>query len=386
MNDEKNKIFNNSFFRILYISCISILFLGLVLNFSIIYTACINFLSIISPFIVAVGLAYLLNRPMLYLEKTILKKIKNKKIKRGISILILYMIIFVLTIAMLSIVIPQLTDSVTTLWSKAQSFYNNANEEIPKLFQQYHIDPNIADHFVDLLKDFMNVVSQTIPVIATGVLNASYNIGNWIIQAFMCLFAIVYMLNTKDVLHKQTKGILYAFFSKKNADLICNIGRHSNKVFSDFIVGKILDSAIIGVLCFVGMCFIHKPYALLISLIIGITNVIPFFGPFIGAIPSIFILLIVDPIDALFFAGFVLVLQQFDGNFLGPRILGDSTGLSPLWVLVSITIGGGLFGFVGMLIGVPTFSVIYTLVKSVIAIKLERKGIDSNGNTVKENN
>ena len=146
------------------------------------------------------------------------------------------------------------------------------------------------------------------------------------------------------------------------------------KFFLGFIGGKIIDSAIIGVLCFIGMNILGMQYALLISIVVGVTNVIPFFGPFIGAIPSVMILLIVDPWDAVYFAIFVLALQQFDGNILGPKILGDSTGLSAIWVLVSIIVGGGLFGFTGMLLGVPTFAVLYSLTKDGLPKSWQKKG------------
>ena len=155
---------------------------------------------------------------------------------------------------------------------------------------------------------------------------------------------------------------------------------HANRVFGGFIIGKIIDSSIIGVLCFVCMTLLRLPFAVLISVIVGVTNIIPFFGPFIGAVPSILILLIVDPIAALKFAVFVLLLQQFDGNILGPKILGDSTGLSALWVLVAIIVSGGLFGFAGMVVGVPVFAVLYALASSFFARRLREKGIDEEGN------
>ena len=154
-------------------------------------------------------------------------------------------------------------------------------------------------------------------------------------------------------------------------------------MFSGFIIGKIIDSAIIGVICFVGMSLLGMPFTLLISMIVGVTNVIPFFGPFIGAIPSIMILLMASPIDAIKFAIFVLALQQFDGNILGPKILGDSTGLSAIWVLVAIIVGGGLFGFAGMVVGVPTFAVLYSLTSDFLADRLKAKGITANGEPLK---
>ena len=179
---------------------------------------------------------------------------------------------------------------------------------------------------------------------------------------------------------------MFASFAAEKVERVLTICRRANSIFVGFINGKIIDSAIIGVLCFV-LCTIFKiPLALLISLFVGITNVIPFFGPFIGAIPSIMILLIVNPMAALKFTILIILLQQFDGNILGPKILGDSTGISAIWVLVSIVVGGGLFGFVGMLIGVPTFAVIYMLTKEYVEARLAEKNIDGEGKPLTDEN
>ena len=151
----------------------------------------------------------------------------------------------------------------------------------------------------------------------------------------------------------------------------------SNEIFGGFIIGKLIDSAIIGVLCFFGMSILKMPYTVLISVIIGVTNVIPFFGPYIGAIPSTILIMLQNPMQGLYFVLFILVLQQFDGNILGPKILGNSTGLSAFWVIVAILLGGGLFGFIGMIMGVPTFAVIYYVVELFINSRLEKKNLPS---------
>lgn len=202
-------------------------------------------------------------------------------------------------------------------------------------------------------------------------------IGNGFISAVTALISSVYMLMGKDRLLR--KAVL-ALLPLPRARSVLEVCSRANRVFGGFIIGKIIDSSIIGVLCFVCMTLLRLPFAVLISVIVGVTNIIPFFGPFIGAVPSILILLIVDPIAALKFAVFVLLLQQFDGNILGPEILGDSTGLSALWVLVAIIVSGGLFGFAGMVVGVPVFAVLYALASSFFARRLWEKGIDEEGN------
>jgi len=210
------------------------------------------------------------------------------------------------------------------------------------------------------------------------VLNYTVSVGSGAVKLIMILIISVYMLTGKDNLLFQFKKATYAYFSKHRADRMVEIAHRSSEIFSGFIIGKLIDSIIIGILCFIGMMFIYPDYTVLVAVIVGVTNMIPFFGPFIGAIPCVFILLVVSPMAAAVFTVFVFLLQQFDGNILGPKILGDSLGLSPIWVLAGILIGNGLFGIAGMLIGVPTFAVLYKLVSENIASRLEEKGLDSN--------
>ncbi len=178
---------------------------------------------------------------------------------------------------------------------------------------------------------------------------------------------------SKEKFGKQSKKIVYAVFKPSHANMILHLTLKSNEIFGGFIIGKLIDSAIIGVLCFIGLSLLNMPYALLVSVIVGVTNVIPFFGPYIGAIPSAVLIMLADPRKGLYFILFILVLQQIDGNIIGPKILGDSTGLSAFWVVFSILLGGGLFGFVGMILGVPTFAVIYYVINMLINHRLEVK-------------
>ena len=189
---------------------------------------------------------------------------------------------------------------------------------------------------------------------------------------------MVYMLNIKDRLITQAKKIVYGCLSIRLANHVISEMRLVHRMFGGFIIGKILDSLIIGILCFIGTSILHTPYALLVSVIVGVTNVIPFFGPFIGAIPSGILVLLVSPVQCAVLLLWILILQQIDGNIIGPKILGNSTGLASFWVLFSILIFGGLFGFVGMIIAVPGFAVIYDLVKKAVNYSLRRKRLSVN--------
>jgi len=205
---------------------------------------------------------------------------------------------------------------------------------------------------------------------------------NLIIGVIVC----VYFLNGKDKFKAQIKKVITALFRRDTANEIFEFGNYAHHAFGGFITGKIIDSIIIGVICFISMSIFRLPYPLLISVIVGVTNIIPFFGPFIGAVPSALIILMVSPIQALYFLILVIILQQLDGNIIGPAILGNSTGLSSFWVLFSIVIFGGLFGPVGMIIGVPVFAVIYYYAGKWIRKRLRNKGLEDRTEEYEEYN
>ena len=231
---------------------------------------------------------------------------------------------------------------------------------------QEYLTTNILPQMQEMLKN-----------ISAGVFELINFLKNFLIGAIVSL----YLMADKEGFTAKAKMLTYAVFNTQHANFIIHSMRFTNKTFIGFFTGKILDSAIIGVLCYIGMSFLNMPYTLLISVIIGVTNVIPFFGPYLGAIPSIFLILLVDPLQAIYFAIFILVLQQFDGNILGPKILGDSTGLSSFMVIVAILIGGGLFGIPGMIIGVPVFAVLYAAWEKFLFHLLARKDFPQDENT-----
>lgn len=209
----------------------------------------------------------------------------------------------------------------------------------------------------------------------TSVASVMIQILSWLKDALIALIVSVYLLARKDTFAAQTKKITYSFLSTKKANLLVEETRNAYRILSGFIIGKIIDSAIIGVICFMGCSLFRFPYPALVATVVGVTNVIPFFGPFIGAIPCFFLILLVNPLQSVYFLVFILVLQQFDGNILGPKILGDSTGLDAFWVLFSILLFGGLFGFTGMVLGVPVFAMIYSILNRLVRSGLQRKSL-----------
>ena len=370
-NNVKNYFTKSTISNIITV-CTAVLLYLAISNFTVVRNTMSNLYGIISPFVVAFVLAFLLHTPVDWFERTLFSKVKGK---RALSILCTYIVATLVIAALIVAAAPQVADSVVSVGNNIPKYIQSVTTVLNDLTNQYHWDPAFIASVTETMNNAFKDLSTFVLSLVPQLVNFSVSIGGFAIDLFMSVIASIYMLATKERLVFQMKKILYSFFKQKKADRIIEIGGLANEMFTKFINGKMVDSLIIGILCFIGMLFIYSPYAILIAIIVGVTNMIPFFGPFIGAIPSTLILLMVSPLDALIFVAFVLALQQFDGNILGPKILGDSTGLAPIWVLVSITIGGGLMGFVGMIIGVPTFAVFYSLLSENMDKRLAAKNI-----------
>ena len=234
----------------------------------------------------------------------------------------------------------------------------------------------IINNLFQTSEDYILSIVSTITTYIPIAINYSYAIISNIFNILISLIITVYMLYDRERFISQIKRVTYALFSKKSADFLCKVTNLTSRMFNQFIFGKALDSFIIGIVCLICTSLLRLPYAPLFSFIIGITNMIPVFGPFIGAIPCALILLIIDYFKAFEFVIFIIILQQIDGNIIGPRILGDSLGLPSLWVMFAIIVGGGCFGIFGMFVGVPIFSVIYLLIKEKVAKVLKEKSLE----------
>ena len=360
---------------------LSIIFFFLIYRFDGFGDAISTLTGILMPFIYGAVIAYLL-KPVCNTIEAFLRRFIPEKMKGLINALsVTFTILFglLLIYALCMMIIPQLITSVTTLYYTAQAnitkfmYWANhlefieKNEQIMELLNSAYAALNTnLDTWIKntLLPSMQNILSGA----ALGVLNVVVVLKNLIIG----IIVAVYMLASRKRFVQQSKLVLYSIVRPRWAQLITEEVKYADKMFGGFINGKIMDSAIIGVLCYIGCLIFKFPSALLVSVIIGVTNVIPFFGPFIGAIPATLLILIQSPIKALWFVLFVLVLQQLDGNIIGPKILGNTTGLSSFWVLFAILLFGGLWGFVGMIVGVPLFAVIYDVIKKLVIHGLQR--------------
>ncbi len=348
-----------------------------------------TFFGLMTPFIYGAALAYVLNPVLNWLEKKVFPKVfgdrVSKRSRRGLGVLLTFLFGCAVVALFLAVLIPQIVESIDNLAQSIYAFLPQAQSFLNDLIAQYGTNEMLVDVLsmlgVDISDPSMALqrlatrsytfLTQVLPNLFGGVMRFT----SGLLDVVVGIIIAIYLLLSKEIFYAQVKKLLFAFFPRRVAQATLNLTHDSNAIFCGFISGKILDSAIIGVLCFIGCSVLQMPYTVLVSFIVGVTNVIPYFGPFIGAIPSIFIIMIADPLKSLVFAVFVLILQQLDGNIIGPKILGDSTGLSAFWVIFAVTFFGGLFGFVGMLIGVPTFAVIYALVRNFAEFKLGKKGL-----------
>lgn len=308
------------------------------------------------------------------------KKKKHHIVAKGISVGIAMLIALLVIATVIGMIGPRVVDSIKNVVASSSGFLEKIEQwayglqdKHPELFSA---GGEAYQKALEYLEDWVNTdllgwMNTLVTGFTTYVIGFFSSLMNWVLG----LIVAIYALAERESFDGQAKKMVYAFLPVENANVVIAIARKTNQVFSGFISGKLIDSLIIGVLCFVGLSVLRMPYTLLISVIVGVTNVIPFFGPYVGAVPSAFLILLVNPIQCLYFIIFILVLQQIDGNIIGPKILGDSTGLSAFWVIFSILLFGGLFGFVGMVIGVPTFAVIYYLIKSGVEYLLWKKGL-----------
>lgn len=338
--------------------------------------------EILRPFMLGFAVAYLLNSPLNFFEEKVFSHIgalaKQKKIRRVLAIIVTWLVTIGVLTFFFAMVIPQVVDSVQMLIKNIPGYIDGINSVIDELSTRFGFDRSGLDERISSYLSVDGLISKA-SSLAESILPELYSfgvrLGGGIIDVFMGMVISVYLMFNKETLISQLKKALYAMLSKGKTETLVATAKESHFIFSSFISGKLLDSLVIGILCFIGMSLFGMPYSLLISFIVGVTNVIPFFGPLFGAIPSTLILLIIDPWKAFWFVVFVLALQQFDGNILGPKILGESTGLPAIWVMFAILVGGGLFGVAGMFLGVPAFAVIYRLTRRFFHKKLGEKGL-----------
>ena len=311
-----------------------------------------------------------------------IRKAKVKKRIRAASVLLTFLFIALVVYSFFAIVIPELLLSIQSIITRFPTYINNLIDLTEKLLAD---NPDVEAYIESLLSTYSKDLdsfldNKVMPTVNSFILSASMGVIGMLKSLYNLVIGLIislYVLSGKEKFASQAKKICYALFDRPTANQVISACRFTNKTFIGFLGGKIVDSAIIGVLCFFATSILNMPYAVLISVIVGVTNIIPFFGPYIGAIPSALLVLMINPVKCIPFILFILALQQLDGNVIGPKILGESTGLSGFWVIFSITFFGGLWGIVGMVVGVPLFAVLYAGISYMVNKLLEKKSLST---------
>lgn len=358
---------------------LSILFYNVVTKLDV-FTGKLNeIMAIFQPFVIGFVIAYLLNFILKFYENKVftlkgLNKVKKSSV-RGLAILLAYITAGIILYVFMQFVLPQLVDSVRGLINDIPKYV----KELTVMVEGYLKDMNVNQEYMTFINEKFTEITNWVIQLFTNILpvigNAVMSVASSIWNIILGIIISVYLLMDKEKFFALGKKVVTSLLNEKHTTIVVDLANRTNLTFGRFIGGKIVDSAIIGVLTFIILAIFKMPYVLLISVIIGVTNIIPFFGPFIGAIPSAIIILFVSPIQALWFLVIILVIQQVDGNIIGPKILGDSIGISAFWILFSILVAGKLFGLVGMIIGVPMFALIYSVIKDIIEARLRYKGL-----------
>lgn len=375
----------------------SIAFYFVFLRVTDVYSGVETVIRILKPIMYGLVIAYLLNPIVIRVEDWLSTKLDNKikskkrlaSISRSLGIVTALVLLLWLIFLLINLILPELFSSV-------QNVIVNLPDQLNELVLRVNRLASENDTFSDILADALNEATQyvrnwvqtdlltQINDLMSGLTVGVIAIIKELFNIIMGMIVSIYVMYSRETFGAQCKKVIYAVFPIESANMTLHIAKKSNQIFGGFVIGKIIDSMIIGIIAFVVLSILNMPYTLLVSVIVGVTNVIPFFGPYIGAVPCTILIFLQEPIMGVYFVIFIIILQQIDGNIIGPKILGDSTGLSSFWVIFAILLGGGLMGFVGMIIGVPTFAVIYYICQVIINQKLEKKELPTDTQKYRE--
>lgn len=366
-----DKKFNFTLKHILLIITYAACMVLVILNFQDLKRWFFDVLGLLRPFVYAFGLAYVFQLPMKFFDRKLPESIN--RFRKGLCVILSLLVILIVAAFIFQIVVPQLLDSLLAFIDKFPAYVESLQKEIVNLIDKFEINGAVEqqlNNYSDQIQEgIMSVLTNLVP----ALVDVTKGITSGVTNLFLTLVITVYFIISKDKLIKQTKRMMYAFTPDKANDYLTHVSAIANRTFASFISGQLIEAVIIGVLCYIGCLILRFPYAPILSVIIGCTNVIPIFGAIMGVGISALLVAFVNPIQGLFFIVFGICLQQFESNLIYPRVVGNSVGLSGLWVLFAITIGGGLFGFMGMLLGLPAFAVCYTLLREEMNRRIEKK-------------
>ncbi|WP_195575813.1 AI-2E family transporter [Paenibacillus sp. 1001270B_150601_E10] len=367
--------------RYLIIATYTVVLYLLLTNLNTVKNFILELSGLLNPVLLGIAIAYVLNILMKLYEERIFAPLNRRnypvwnRFRRPVSLMLTYITTFVVFILLAWFILPQLFESLSMLMNSIPSSMESVKVWIEGLIKQVPLESEALERIAFNWNEIMQKVGEWMVNIIPYVLTFTKNFTSSFINVIMGLMLSAYLLLSKENIIRSCKKLLYAFLPKEKADKTVEVSTITNKAFSGFIAGQLTEALILGCLCFIGMTLFSFPYALLISVIVGVTSVIPIFGAYIGTIPSAFIILMIDPPKAFWFIIFILVLQQIEGNLIYPKVVGNSIGLSGVWVLMALLIGGSLFGLMGMLLGIPAFAVLYTLLRTITNKRLKQRKI-----------
>lgn len=363
----------------IFVITFAVLLVALVYHFSYVWGFISKLASLASPFFLGFALAFLLGPVQRRFESLLkycfFRKKEHPRAMRILSTLLSVMLLVALVYVFLKIMVPQIIKSIESIVKYVSDFLVSNKDRLNQLLLRYDFLSFDGDELVVAWENIVSSQIKNITALLDNLVLISSAIVNFLYKILVALITAFYIMIDKDRLSAQIKKIGYSLMHKERIEELIFWSRRASHIFAGFISGKIVDSAIIGAICYVGMLIFGMEYPMLISMIIGITNLIPFFGPFIGWAPCALILLLVNPMSALWFSIFVLFLQQLDGNVIGPHILGDYVGVSALSIMIAIVIGSGLFGFTGMVLSVPLYALGYAFVRTLVYARLKKRGL-----------
>ncbi len=383
ISDIKNE--NLPLRKILLVITLGTIIVYSIFNFDSVITLLTSTITVLSPFITGFAIAFILNIFVNLFERKIFKfLIKEpsdvwKKLQRPLTILLSFLIVLVILTTLVLLIIPEVVASVRTLSENAPIFIEETITNAWSFLESLNLDLQLLEQ---LNLDWGGIVSTVTSQVTTlseiflnSLLDTAFSFTSSLVNVFIAIIIAIYMLSAKEKLTSQAKSILNAFFNPKNADNISKIASLSNSIFSKFVSGQLTEGAILGLLCYIGMSIFGFDYAPLISFVIGLTSLVPMVGAYIGGALGAFLLLLANPMDALWFVIFLVVLQQLEGNLIYPRVVGGSVGLPAIWVMFAIIVGGNLFGIIGALLGVPICSIAYTLIREETKKRLKKRDV-----------
>lgn len=355
----------------------TVILLAIALNFGSVYHAVLGFMSVFTPLFVGIVLAFVLNVPMKFLEKKLLKSPKCKKFRRPLAIVLTLIFVFGLISLIIALIVPQLTKTVTGIVQAVPQAMRNMDMYQQALSEKY---PQFADLIGKvnlsserLLNECINFVNNRMQQTGSGAMKTVTGTVGSVVNIFIGLIFSIYILSQKEKLKAQTKHVLDAYLKPEMTQKIWDTGKLASVTFQNFISGQCLEACILGSLFFLSMLIFRMPYALLISVLIAATSLIPIVGAFIGCIVGALLIAVMNPMQAVGFVVMFLIIQQIEGNLIYPHVVGNTIGLPPIWVLLAVTVGGKLYGVVGMILFIPLCSVLYTLLKQNVRLRLKRK-------------